>query len=70
MEIFNFSCRSRRYLSRWWSECGRKRAPFSSYGPSYDGRIKPDAVAVGWDTYVANQRGKTLRANGTSFASI
>lgn len=46
-----------------------KRAPFSSYGPSYDGRIKPDAVAVGWDTYVANQRGKTLRANGTSFSS-
>lgn len=47
----------------------RKRAPFSSYGPTSDGRIKPDAVAVGWNTYVANQRGITLRSNGTSFSS-
>ena len=46
-----------------------KRAPFSSYGPTSDGRIKPDAVAVGWNTYVANQRGVTLRSNGTSFSS-
>ncbi|HNY63393.1 MAG TPA: S8 family serine peptidase [Bacteroidales bacterium] len=46
-----------------------KRAPFSSYGPTSDGRIKPDAVAVGWNTYVANQRGITLRSNGTSFSS-
>lgn len=45
------------------------RAPFSSYGPSADGRVKPDAVAVGWSTYVGNQRGKTIRADGTSFSS-
>lgn len=45
------------------------RAPFSSYGPTADGRIKPDAVAVGWRTYVANQRGKTIKADGTSFSS-
>lgn len=46
-----------------------ERAPFSSYGPSADGRIKPDAVAVGWDTYVGNTRGKTIKGNGTSFSS-
>jgi len=46
-----------------------KRAPFSSYGPTADGRIKPDAVAVGWNSYVADQHSKTLKGSGTSFAS-
>lgn len=46
-----------------------KRANFSSYGPTADGRIKPDAVAVGREAYVANPRGITLRADGTSFSS-
>jgi subtilase family serine protease len=31
--------------------------------------VKPDAVAVGWSTYVGNKRGKTIRADGTSFSS-
>jgi subtilisin family serine protease len=27
-------------------------APFSSCGPSYDGRVKPDVVSCGWDCYM------------------
>lgn len=46
-----------------------KRASFSSYGPTADGRVKPDAVAVGRETYVANPRGVSLRGDGTSFSS-
>ena len=46
-----------------------KRAPFSSHGPTYDGRVKPDAAAVGKDIYVATPRSKTIRSNGTSFSS-
>ncbi len=44
-------------------------ASFSSYGPSYDGRVKPDVVSVGWDTYVVNAAGGINAGNGTSFAS-
>lgn len=29
-------------------------APFSSCGPSYDGRVKPDVASCGWDTYVVS----------------
>ena len=45
------------------------RAPFSSYGPTADGRVKPDAVAVGWNTYVGTPKGKTIKGDGTSFSS-
>ncbi|MBO4574743.1 MAG: S8 family peptidase [Bacteroidales bacterium] len=31
-----------------------ERAYFSSVGPTYDGRIKPDVMAMGEDTYVAS----------------
>ena len=44
-------------------------ASFSSYGPSADGRVKPDVVSVGWDTYVVNAAGGINAGNGTSFAS-
>ena len=27
-------------------------APFSGCGPSYDGRVKPDVVSCGWDSYM------------------
>jgi serine protease AprX len=46
-----------------------KRATFSSYGPTADGRIKPDAVTVGREAYVANPRAVPIRADGTSFSS-
>lgn len=47
----------------------RKKAKFSSFGPTADGRVKPDACAVGEKAYLANPSGATITANGTSFAS-
>lgn len=43
-------------------------ASFSSYGPSYDGRVKPEVCAVGYGTTVINTRGNIITGNGTSFA--
>ncbi len=47
------------------------RADFSSVGPTYDGRIKPDVMAMGEDTYVASGYGSWwpyYHGSGTSFA--
>ena len=44
-------------------------AAFSSYGPSADGRIKPDVASVGWGTFLANTSGNPAQGNGTSFAN-
>jgi len=44
-------------------------ASFSSYGPTADGRIKPDVCALGVDAVVANPKGEVIKANGTSFAA-
>ncbi|MCR5036896.1 MAG: S8 family peptidase [Bacteroidales bacterium] len=44
------------------------RAWFSSVGPTYDGRIKPDVMAMGDDTYVASGWGGYYNGNGTSFS--
>lgn len=44
-------------------------SPFSSYGPTYDNRIKPDAAAVGSYAIVANTKGETDYSFGTSFSS-
>ncbi len=45
-------------------------APFSSHGPSADGRVKPDLMAMGWGTIGVNDGGdSTVAINGTSFAS-
>lgn len=41
---------------------------FSSLGHSADGRIKPDAMAMGEDAAVYSTRGNTSTANGTSFS--
>ncbi len=42
---------------------------FSSYGPSADGRVKPEVCAVGVSaTYVNPSTGKAASGNGTSFA--
>ena len=46
-----------------------KRAPFSSYGPTCDGRIKPDGAAVGWNTIVGLPNNATLPGNGTSYSA-
>lgn len=46
------------------------RSYFSSYGPSYDGRIKPDVMAMGTAVKVASSSTVNLysRVNGTSFS--
>lgn len=43
-------------------------ATFSSIGPSYDGRIKPDVMAKGQSTTLANTTGNVVTASGTSFS--
>ena len=45
------------------------RVNFSSFGPSYDGRIKPDIMAQARAVSVANLVGTTGNANGTSFSA-
>lgn len=48
------------------------RAYFSSVGPTYDGRIKPDVMAMGEGTYVASGWGNIwpyYNGDGTSFAT-
>lgn len=44
-------------------------APFSSRGPTYDGRVKPDFVSVGRGTVTIGRRGTIGTANGTSFST-
>lgn len=50
-----------------------ERASFSSVGPTYDGRIKPDVMAMGEGTYVASGYPgwyeDYYNGNGTSFAT-
>ena len=42
---------------------------FSSIGPSFDGRIKPDIMAQGQASVVSDAAGNIGTANGTSFSS-
>src|SRR5690606_26070527 len=44
-------------------------APFSSFGPTPDGRIKPDVAAHGYQTAVINPNGEINGSYGTSFSS-
>ena len=47
----------------------RDKVSFSSFGPTVDGRIKPDVSALGLQTVVVNSAGNVTRSNGTSFAA-
>ena len=47
----------------------REKANFSAYGPTADGRIKPDICAVGAKTFVGTPRSITVQVDGTSVAS-
>lgn len=47
----------------------RAKVSFSSFGPTIDGRIKPDVSALGLQTVVVNAAGNVTRSNGTSFAA-
>ena len=50
-----------------WSDLSY--ASFSSIGPSYDGRVKPDVVAMGAGTYNQNPDGSIGTGSGTSFSA-
>ncbi|RDV14814.1 T9SS C-terminal target domain-containing protein [Pontibacter diazotrophicus] len=45
------------------------KAAFSSFGPTADGQVKPDVVALGQRAYVLTRGGAVVQANGTSFAA-
>jgi subtilisin family serine protease len=47
----------------------REKAYFSSFGPTYDGRIKPSVAARGFDAVVGTPTYRVDSASGTSFAS-
>jgi hypothetical protein len=44
-------------------------AGFSSRGPASDGRIKPDLISVGWNTWIQNTNGSYAYGSGTSFSA-
>jgi len=46
-----------------------QHASFSGYGPSADGRIKPDLSATGRDAFYIHPDGTIRPGNGTSFSS-
>lgn len=45
-----------------------QKAGFSSFGPSADGRVKPEVMAMGQKTTVINSLGYVTTGNGTSFS--
>lgn len=47
----------------------KRNAAFSSIGPSADGRVKPDIMALGSPTAVITGRGTIVHDMGTSFAT-
>ena len=44
-------------------------SPFSSYGPSADGRVKPELVAMGSNTAYVSTSGTPTAGNGTSYST-
>lgn len=44
------------------------KANFSSIGPSFDNRVKPEVMAQGVASVLSNERGTIVTANGTSFS--
>jgi subtilisin family serine protease len=47
----------------------KKNAPFSGVGPTQDGRVKPDVMALGSPTSLISGRGTVIRDMGTSFST-
>ncbi len=47
----------------------RKNAPFSGVGPTQDGRVKPDVMALGSPAALISGRGNVIRDMGTSFST-
>lgn len=51
-------------------DSARKRVPFSSKGPSADGRIKPEVMAMGAETVLISPgNGRVAQSFGTSFSA-
>lgn len=46
-----------------------RNAPFTSVGPTQDGRVKPDVVAIGSPAILISGRGTVVRDMGTSFSA-
>ena len=44
----------------------KKNAPFSGVGPTQDGRVKPDVMALGSPASLISGRGSVIRDMGTS----
>lgn len=51
------------------TNAANSRAAFSSFGPSADGRVKPDIAARGQSTLIGTMSGAVASGSGTSFAS-
>ncbi|RZJ54851.1 MAG: T9SS type A sorting domain-containing protein [Flavobacterium sp.] len=49
-------------------DSSKNKSDFSSVGPSYDNRIKPDVMAQGTAAVVSNTAGTITTINGTSFS--
>ena len=47
----------------------QKNAPFSGVGPTQDGRVKPDVMALGSPASLISGRGAIIRDMGTSFST-
>jgi subtilisin family serine protease len=47
----------------------KKNAPFSGVGPTQDGRVKPDVMAMGSPACLISGRGTIVRDMGTSFST-
>ena len=47
----------------------KENAPFSGVGPTQDGRVKPDVMALGSPAVLISGRGTIVRAMGTSFST-
>ena len=49
-------------------DSNRKHAVFSSYGPSSDGRVKPEVMALGQGVTYVDNKGNLKTGSGTSFS--
>jgi len=47
----------------------KRNAPFSGVGPTQDGRVKPDVMALGSPASLISGRGTIVRDMGTSFST-
>lgn len=65
----NFPADAKNILAVGAVNRSRMNSPFSSMGPTQDGRVKPDIMALGSATAVITGRGTVNNYMGTSFAA-